>query len=288
MNIKNTPKKNLFNLVLGTAQLDENYSLSKKGLNETELKKIISLAKKNKNFFIDTALGYKNSEKILSKFDLSNFKIITKFEGTKKNSIEELLKSKKKLKIKKFYGVLFHDEKKLMRKSSKEFLNIVRSLKDKNITDKVGVSVYSLKNLNLILKKFNLDLIQMPANIFDQRFLDKKLLMLLKKKKIKIFIRSVFLKGVLINTKYISKKLSNYKLNFHSYENWIKKKKIFNKKYFCINFILENKLNNIVIGFDNYCEYKEISNFIKEKYIKPPIFVKNQSDQNRLLRPDLW
>ena len=59
MNIKNTPKKNLFNLVLGTAQLDENYSLSKKGLNETELKKIISLAKKNKNFFIDTALGYK-------------------------------------------------------------------------------------------------------------------------------------------------------------------------------------------------------------------------------------
>ena len=46
MNIKNTPKKNLFNLVLGTAQLDENYSLSKKGLNETELKKIISLAKK--------------------------------------------------------------------------------------------------------------------------------------------------------------------------------------------------------------------------------------------------
>ena len=42
MNIKNTYKKNLFNLVLGTAQLDKNYSLSKKGLSEMDLKKIIS------------------------------------------------------------------------------------------------------------------------------------------------------------------------------------------------------------------------------------------------------
>ena len=89
-------KKKLFNLILGTAQLDKNYSLSKKGLSESSIKKIINLAKKNKNFFIDTALGYKNSEKILSKFDLSKFKIITKFDGSKKNLIEELLKSKKK------------------------------------------------------------------------------------------------------------------------------------------------------------------------------------------------
>jgi aryl-alcohol dehydrogenase-like predicted oxidoreductase len=280
--------RKLFNLVLGTAQLDKNYSFSKKGLSEASVKKIFNLAKKNKNFFIDTALGYKNSEKILSKFDLSKFKIITKFEGIKKNSIKELLRSKEKLKIKKFYGILFHDEKKLMKKSPEEFSNLVKSLKENNITDRVGVSVYTLKYLKLILKKFNIDLLQLPANVFDKRFLDKKLLKILKKKKIKIFIRSVFLKGVLINQKYRTKKLLNFKQYFQSYENWLKKKKITNKKFFCINFILENKLNNIVIGFDDYSEYKEILNFRKENYVNPPIFVKNQSDKNKLLRPDFW
>ena len=280
-------KKKLFNLVLGTAQLDKNYSLSKKNLNKINFKKIINLAKKNKNFFIDTALGYKNSEKVLSKFDLSSFKIITKFKN-KKNLVKKLLNSKKKLRIKKFYGVLFHDEKKLLKQDPKEFLDLKKSLKDHNITFKIGVSVYTLKNLKLILKKFNIDLIQLPANVFDKRFLNKKLLKIFNQKKIQIFARSVFLKGVLINKKFRNKRLSNFKTNFVNYERWLNKENISNQKYFCINFILANKINNIVIGFEDFNEYKEILKFKKESYVNPPNFVKNQSDKNRLLRPDLW
>ena len=89
-------------------------------------------------------------------------------------------------------------------KNPKEFLKLVKSLKDNNITNKVGVSVYTLKSLNLIIKKFNFDLIQVPANIFDKRFLNQKLLQKLKQKKIRIFVRSVFVKGILINNKFIT------------------------------------------------------------------------------------
>lgn len=283
-------KKKPFNIILGTAQLDKNYSLSKKSLNKSSLKKIINLARKNKNFFIDTALGYKASEKALSKFDLKKFKIITKINNSNKNLIKELLESKKKLKIKSFYGVLFHDEKELMKKSPGEFLNLAKSLKDNNITNKVGVSIYTMKYLLLIIEKFDLDLIQIPANVFDKRFLSEKLLKNLKQKKIEIFARSVFLKGVLINKKYRdkNKKFAKFKQNFDSYEEWLKEKNILNKKFFCINFILANNINNIVIGFDDFSEYKEILNYKNENYAKPPNFVKNQSDKSRLLRPDLW
>ena len=199
-------KNKSFNLVLGTAQLDKKYSLSKKVLNEKNLKKILLLSKKDKNFFIDTALGYKNSEEVLSKMNLKKFNIITKIDDSKKNMIEALIKSKNKLNIKKFYGVLFHNEKQLLSKSSKEYLSLVRSLKDNNITNKVGVSVYTLKSLNLIIKKFKIDLIQIPANVFDKRFLNKKLLKKLKEKNINIFVRSVFLKGILINKKFRNNK----------------------------------------------------------------------------------
>ena len=87
-------KKKNFNLVLGTAQLDQNYSLSKIKLNESDLKKIINLSYKKKNFFIDTALTYKNSEKFLSKLNLKKFKIITKIKNFNKIVIKDLIKSK--------------------------------------------------------------------------------------------------------------------------------------------------------------------------------------------------
>ena len=204
--------------------------------------------------------------------------------------IEALIKSKNKLNIKKFYGVLFHNEKQLLSKSSKEYLSLVRSLKDNNITNKVGVSVYTLKSLNLIIKKFKIDLIQIPANVFDKRFLNKKLLKKLKEKNINIFVRSVFLKGILINKKFRNNKkfFGRYNKEFNFYEKWLEKKNIINKKFFCINYILANKIKNVVIGFDNFNEYKEIANFQNEKYAYPPNFVKLQSDKNRLLRPDLW
>ena len=192
------------------------------------------------------------------------------------------------MKIKKFYGVLFHNEKELIKKSSKEFLKFVELLKENNITKRVGVSVYSLKSLNSIIKKFDLDLIQIPGNVFDKRFLNKELLDLLKKKRIKIFLRSVFLKGVLINKRNRIKKLENYNHNFEAFDNWLIKEKISNNKFFCIDFILSKKINNLVIGFDDFNEYKEVSSFKKENYVAPPNFVKNQSDRNRLLRPDFW
>ena len=144
--------------------------------------------------------------------------------------------------------------------------------------------------ISILRTKFNLDLIQVPANIFDKRFLNIKLLQKLKQKKIKIFARSVFLKGILVNEKFRSENriFTRHKKDFDVYEKWINKENIINKKFFCINFILANKINNIVIGFDNFREYNEIANYKDEKYVYPPNFIKHQSDKNRLLRPDLW
>ena len=283
-------KKKKFNLVLGTAQLDKNYSFYKKRLGLSSFKKIIQLSQKKNNLFIDTALGYKNSEKILSKFNLTKFNIITKINHSNDKIIEKLILSKKKLRIKKFYGVLFHSEKELLNKKPNEFVELVKSLKSNNITNKIGVSIYTLKSLKNIINKFDINIIQLPANLFDKRFLSQKLLGKLRQKKIKVFARSIFLKGMLINKKFRdeNRAMVKYKKEFDAYENWVIKENIVNKKFFCINFILKNKINNIVIGFDNFNEYEEISNYQNIKYVLPPNFIKYQSDNNKLLRPDLW
>ena len=49
----------------------------------------------------------------------------------------------------------------------------------------IGVSFYNKNILLKTIKKFNLDFVQIPINIFDQRFIDKNMINKLKKKKLR-------------------------------------------------------------------------------------------------------
>ena len=44
----------------------------------------------------------------------------------------------------------------------------------KKIISKLGISVYEVREINKVLKLWKPDIIQMPVNIFDQRFIKKK------------------------------------------------------------------------------------------------------------------
>ena len=76
----------------------------------------------------------------------------------------------------------------------------------------------------------------------------------------------------MINKKFRINKLSNFKNNFVNYERWLNKEGISNQKFFCINFILAYKINNIVIGLIILMNIKFQN--LKEHYVNPPNFVK--------------
>ena len=84
----------------GTAQFGQRYGITNKNkLSFKETKKIFNYLKKKKFLNIDTAYDYKNSYNILSKFDLSNFKIGTKIPDKlliEKNPEEQFKSFKKK------------------------------------------------------------------------------------------------------------------------------------------------------------------------------------------------
>ena len=67
-------------LILGSAQFGVNYGISnQKGKTKfTEVKKILNFAKVSKIKFIDTAISYGDSEEILGKTGINNFKFISK------------------------------------------------------------------------------------------------------------------------------------------------------------------------------------------------------------------
>ena len=210
-------------ICVGTPQFSGFYGLTnknKKKIKSKDIRSFFKLLKKKQINFIDTAIAYKKAEKkiISSKADLSNFNIITKIPRPNKiNNYEDvilkkIIQSQKNFKIKKFNSVLLHDCKNLKKNEIKKILNLFNLLKNKSLTKYVGFSIYDQKEYIKIIKFFNPDILQVPANIFDRTFLSKKFLNEVNKKNIKLHVRSIFLQGIILsNMQFIEKRFKEIK-----------------------------------------------------------------------------
>ena len=245
-------------LVLGTAQFGLKYGLNQSKVNIKEIKMIDKILQKKSISYIDTATSYGNSEKIISKIRTRK-NVITKIKLPQKTpkDIEKwfndtLKMSLNNLKIKKLYGLLIHDTKDLF--NQKELINCLMNAKKKKYVKKIGISVYDPDEIVKIIKIWTPDIIQLPVNILDQRFLKNNLLSKLKKLKIEIFARSCFLQGLLLKKRIRSIKHVNQK----KFILWCKKEKISQLKA-CIDFIKNvKKIDFLVIGVDSNKQLKQI------------------------------
>ena len=68
------------------------------------------------------------------------------------------------------------------------------------MVSKIGVSIYTTDQLQRIINSFDVDLIQLPFNILDNRLVDSGVFSVLDKRDIEIHARSVFLQGLLLMT----------------------------------------------------------------------------------------
>lgn len=179
-------------LALGTVQFGLDYGISNtEGMTSfDEILKLLDLAKKNGINTLDTAKEYGSSEEILGNC-ANGFEIVTKIQ----NPID-FEQSLKKLKRDKLYGLLFHNADVLFK--NPEYLKEFEKLKKENKVEKIGVSVYYSEQIDIILENYNIDLIQLPINILDQRLLQSSHLKKLKDKNIEIHVRSIFLQGLLL------------------------------------------------------------------------------------------
>jgi aryl-alcohol dehydrogenase-like predicted oxidoreductase len=281
-------------LVIGSAQLGMNYGLfNNQKINHKELKKIEKLVLKSKINFIDTAISYGDSENIIGSSKLKNLHIITKIKLPSKKIIQvrdwtlkEISKSLYKLKIKKIYGVLIHDYKDLLGKYGKDYLLSLQELKKKKIIKKIGISIYDSHEIKKIWKFWKPDLIQVPFNPLDNRILDSGWVDVFRKFKVKIFARSVFLQGLLINedNSFIVNK--NYLILLNKFKNWCYKNNI-SLLQGCIHFVKQfKKIDYLVVGFNNYNQLKEIIDVFNKKQIIIP--KKFSTNKKSLIDPRKW
>jgi len=137
------------------------------------------------------------------------------------------------------------------------------------------------------LDEFKVDMIQVPFNILDRRLITKNYLNKIKKKKIQIHVRSIFLQGILLtNIKKMPKKFSKWKNLFKAWYTWLEKNKL-SKLQACLNFILSFKqIDVIIFGACSKMQIKQIINAVNQS---TKLYPKNIISNNlQLIDPRQW
>ena len=112
--------------------------------------------------------------------------------GDTKSSFIESLQSLRRDRI---YGLLAHRSSDLL--ADDRLWSMMQELKADKLVEKIGASVYDAIEIDALTERFDLDLIQVPLSLLDQRLLKTGRIAALAKQGVEIHARSVFLQGLI-------------------------------------------------------------------------------------------
>ena len=244
-------------LGLGTVQFGMNYGISNEAgiVCLDEVDRILTNARNNHITLLDTAQAYGESEEQIGKVNSQDFKIITKLRpGIQANEIRVSVRNSILVLNRRILdGVLFHEFNDYYK--NPQTLKNLDETKSEGLIRKTGFSLYLTEHLDFLLDNhIEFDILQIPFNIFDQRF--KSYFKVLKEKRIEIQCRSVFLQGlVFLNPKHMKSHFNEYIPLFLKFHNKIRDLNSTVVKT-CLNYVYSIKeIDHIIIGV---CSNKEL------------------------------
>lgn len=188
-------------LGLGTVQFGLPYGISNtEGRTpRKEVDRILALAAGAGISVLDTAPAYGESEEVLGASTAATgteFRVVTKTPATGGGATwaATLDRSLSRLGAKSVYGWLVHRPVEL----SDAAFRILAEARAAGKVAKIGVSVYEPIEADEISARYDIDLIQLPLSLLDQRFRESGCLERLKARGIEIHVRSAFLQGLLL------------------------------------------------------------------------------------------
>ena len=282
-------------IALGTAQFGMDYGISnKKGqISESEVFKILNESIRSGINVLDTAYAYGNSELVIGNFIKKHgnvFKIVSKLPECDPEDVKNIFESSlERLGVDSLYGYMCHSFQHYM--DNPEIWNILEELKSEGKIEKIGLSLYHPSELEYIIEnKIDVDIIQVPYNIFDRRF--EQYFPLLKKMGVEIFVRSVFLQGLVFKEPSelddYFEKISGKIANLHS----LAAKLDIPIAALCLNFAVLNEfVDEVIVGVDCVQNLKEIvSSFVYRTDVEnmlEKLYSLREDDENMIL-PMNW
>lgn len=272
-------------IVLGTVQFGLQYGINSAGRpSEEAVKSILTEASKGGITTLDTSSAYGNSEEILGGCITpeAGFKIVSKYPKGETPVVEMFNGSLKRLKVNKLYGYLLHHFE--VYKNNPNVWDEFVALKESGKVQKIGFSLYSPEELQFILdNKSPFDLIQVPFNIFDKKFLP--LMKDVHEKGVEIHVRSTFLQGLFFKDREtLPEKLRPLKKYLLELDEFSRQSGL-NISEIALNYNLQSPyIDGVLIGVDNISQLQMNLASVKDT----PIDVNIEVEEKELLNPVNW
>lgn len=282
-------------ITLGTAQFGMDYGINNQRgkIPKEEIFQILNTCVDKGILFFDTAHSYGNSESILGEFiktTKSDVNIFSKLPVCNYDDVESIVnESLRNLQIDTIDGYYVHSFESYV-EDPKLWDSLLKLKKDGKIR-KIGFSLYYPEELEILLdNNVPFDIVQTPYNIFDQRF--AKYFSLLKSKGIEVFVRSVFLQGLLFKS---PSKLSSSFLKVKDKISDIQRIPSENDiplAALLMNFaIINENIDHVVVGIDNISNLKELISSLdfseKVQYFEKE-FLDFRVDDEDIILPFNW
>lgn len=287
-------------LSIGSVQFGLDYGISNfSGVTQKDqVYKILNTAIKNNIINLDTSPLYGDAETILGKYEnIDKFKIITKTKPVTKSYIDkksyneiraDLLNSLKCLNIDMVEGLIIHNIKDIYKDGYHYIFDALNDVKQQKLTQKIGASVYTIQDVERLLKVQSFDIIQLPLNLFSQNFIRSGIIEELYNQNIEIHVRSVFLQGVI----FLS--LDDFPSHLEPLQKKMRELYGLSEKYnmslldLALNFIKnQNKIRKLIIGVNSDQQLRSII----KSFDRPHIDICYDGfhcDNENITNPSLW
>ena len=198
-------------LGLGTAQFGSAYGITNSNgqISADDALHILQTAENSGVHVLDTAAAYGDAEEALGRalWRGHTFRVITKTLPIGSPSLtrdevsrtsDAFKRSLDRLRLDRVAGLLLHHGDEILRPGGGLLADMLLGLKDAGLVERIGISCYTPEELRAASRILPPDLVQVPVNVLDRRFLSDGILGELKREGTEVHARSVFLQGLLL------------------------------------------------------------------------------------------
>jgi aryl-alcohol dehydrogenase-like predicted oxidoreductase len=283
-------------LALGTVQFGMAYGVAniEGQVSQEEVKKILQFARKSGVDTIDTAIAYGDSEKYLGLAGVSNFKLITKLPSIPESvtNIEEWISKQVevslfRLGVENVYGLMLHQPDQLLGPKGKRIIQSLINLQKRSVVHKIGISVYSHKELQKLFELHDFEIVQCPFNLVDRGLVTSGWLSKLKMSGVEVHSRSSFLQGLLLMSRdLIPDKFQEWDALWAKWHDWLDDQSKLPLEA-CMSYVLSfSEIDRVIVGVESKQQLEQIVGVTLSSRISsfPHIY----SENTNLINPANW
>ena len=284
-------------LCLGTAQFGMSYGVANGSgqVPRTDVSRILSYALAQGIAYLDTAIGYGDSEAILGEIGIGQFDVVTKLPSMPADVVDikrwvadQVSGCLDRLKQKSLYGLLLHRSHDLQGAAGSALADELSALKRRGFVEKIGVSIYNPPELESVIKVLDLDLVQAPLNLVDRRLVASGWLDRLKKMGVEVHTRSAFLQGLLLMSRErVPEKFERWTGLWGSWADSLQETGV-SPLSACLAYPLSlRQVDRVVVGVDSLTQLEQLVHAAKQPLIESHFDFMTMDDE-QLIDPSRW